>query len=1278
MKNLRRGERVGVWLACRTVARTAIRLSGLLAVLALALILGLPMAYAQTGQRVSGTVADPTGARVPGATVVLRNDASGTELKTTTDSSGFYLIDFVPVATYTLTASSTGFKTYVQTNIVIHPGTSVSADVTLQVGTKVETVEVKGTAVNLIPKSSGGMTPTISEAQIQNESTIGRDSLELLTLLPGVVGGTGTPGSISGGFNGAAGTGFQTVGGVGTEAINGFNVNGLRNDQNMVMLDNANTIDPGENGGFSVEPNMDMIQEFTVKMSGFEASQGGGGVIVEAVTKSGGSKIHGEGYYYARNAYLNANDWSNNQAKISKPASKFNYPGFNVGGPVRIPGTSFNKNNDKMFFFYGVEWQRQLADPGTQFRTVPTTNMRNGDFSELLNTKFCTTTSGVVTGGNYLGMPCLVTDPATGAHAPGNILPTNEVTAAGQELLAGTYVLPNYVDPSGSTNLAAHPLYPTNRIENTGRIDYNLTQNTRAFLRLAQNSDHEYYPYGLWASGLGDGWGGNVPRVSPVVGHDSGENASINVVTVINPTLTNEVQFNMGAINYPYKYADPSKMASSALLQVLPGVNWAKSSGGTDFTRSVEVPGVWNGQPPNSQTWGQGDEYNGIFGNKTTFEFTDNLTKVKGTHTLQFGFQMNHTRNDQNQANVNGSIWSNVGWAGVTTTGNVFGDLLDQSVYQWSQSTNDPDGMWRFWNYEWYAQDSWKVNRKLTVNYGVRFAYLPPWFEARGEVSTFNPAIWTAANDTNINDGVQVGSGYSLIQKAAYIPASLSSQFAGGLPPSGGFPAPPVTIEPRIGFAYDLFGNGKTVLRAGAGEYEERDQGNTIFGAAQNPPFVFSTSISSSSRYDPSAANPASTGFGYYATQDPYAAVGGISATMYDTHDHHGAENYSWNFTLDQDIGWKTILEAAYVGTVGRHLYIENIFSPVPLGAMFCTNPANASVCTSTADLQDPVPGASNSGTQNAYRHYKPFGAMDLLHHVSDSNYNGLQVTARRNVTHGLTLLTSYTYSKTLGYSGGYNGVVDPFDSKLNYGLATYSLPQMFNVSYIYQLPNAATKYFHGNKVAGGFLNGWQLSGITNYQSGAPQSMNGLGTINCYEPNAAGVLTQNAGLCGNFNANGVGWYGTPDRSLVYQMKFNPQKGVNFKGVGSQWFNPSALTLPQINQLGTTEQPQFLGPGSNNWDMTLFKSFKLGEQRRLEFRFASFDMFNRAQLDTPSQDGVPSANINFNLPANATTFSQGVASTVQNASTSCTSGNTVGCIMSKHGHREMELALKLYF
>jgi hypothetical protein len=325
-----------------------------------------------------------------------------------------------------------------------------------------------------------------------------------------------------------------------------------------------------------------------------------------------------------------------------------------------------------------------------------------------------------------------------------------------------------------------------------------------------------------------------------------------------------------------------------------------------------------------------------------------------------------------------------------------------------------------------------------------------------------------------------------------------------------------------------------------------------------------------------------------------------------------------------------------------------------------------------------PVAGASGSGVQNSFRYYKPFGAMDLLHHVSTSNYNGLQVMVRRNVAHGLTLLTSYTWSKTLGYSSAFNGVVDPFNSKLNYGLMAYSLPQMLNFSYIYQLPNAGTKYFRGNKVAGGILNGWQLSGITSYQSGSPQTYVGgsavTGTINCYE---GGV--ENAGLCSNFAASGAGWYGTPDRTLYPTILFNPQKGVNFKGVGSQWFNPASVTLPQINQLGTTEVPQFLGPASNNWDMTLFKSFKLDEQgRRLEFRVAAFNIFNRGQLDSPGQDSVANPNINWELPAGATSFSQGSASPVLNGSTTCSGGNTVGCILSKHGHREMELALKLYF
>ncbi len=1219
----------------------------LLVVLAVAFAFTVPTAFGQgTSGQVSGTVRDATGAVVPGATVVLRDESSGSQLKTTSNASGFYSINYVPPATYTLTVSSKGFKAYARSGIVVGPSAQLSADATLQVGATVQTVEVTSSAVNLIPKSTGGMTRTIDVKQIQNLSTVGRDAMELLTLLPGVVGGTGIPGAAGAGFaDFTSGSGFQVAG----AGINNFNINGLRNDQSMVKLDNSDIIDPGNNGGFTVEPNMDMIQEFSVKQSGFQASQGNSGIIVEAVTKSGGSKIHGEGYWYVRNSVFNANDWSNNFSGVAKPNSKFNYPGFNIGGPVRFPGTSFNKNNDKMFFFYGMELQRQLRDPGTQLKVLPTAAMRNGDFSGLWTAPNSTCTkdaNGNVTGGNFLNMPCIVNDMGTGAAAPGNILPPSQVTTDGQIMLNKTYLLPSqfYNDPTGDYNYVSHPSYPTNRIENTIRIDYNLTQNTRAFLRLAQNSDTEYYPYGLW-------WGSGIPRITPDRGHLSGETATFNVVQVINPTLTNEVEFSANANNFPWFAADPSKLTSAQLRTDLPGYNWLKGSGGSVFTRTMAVPTVWDGvDTTGSDNWtGSVDTLNGVFGNKTTFELSDNLTKVAGTHTLQFGADLLHTRNDQNSSNVQGRLWS-TNWGDGGNTGNIFGNILAQGFTNYDQTTNDVDGMWRFWNYEWYAQDAWKVTHKLTINYGARFAYMPPWYEARGKVASFVPQIWTTANDTNVNDGVQVGYGVKAAESQAFFPPSLVGKFQGGLPSSGGFPNPNIWIEPRLGFAYDVFGTGKTVIRLGAGIYEERDQGNTVFGAAQNPPFTFDASHNFSTNIN-------HTGGGYAAIQnfDPYGGTGGIAATAYDKTDKHGAGSYEWNFTVDQDLGHQTVMEVAYVGNVGRHLYIENQLGPIPLGGVW------------QPGTQILIPGAAAS--PDPYRHYKPFGAINLLHHVSASNYNSLQVTVRRNVTRGLTLLASYTYSKTLGYSSAFNGTVDPFNSRLNYGLQSYDRPQNLTISYVYQLPNMGAKYFSGNRWAGGALDGWQLSGITNYQSGGPIGI-GTGTLTC---------TGNTTLCGSdyFNGNWT-WYGTDGRSLAPLLLSNLQKGAGFKGVGTNWLNPSQVTMPAINNVGTREMPQMLGPGSNNWNLTLFKSFKLpGENRRLEFRAAAFDIFNRSQYDPPANT---SPNITVNVPSTATDFSNATFSTATNlaaAGKTCGGGN-FGCIADKHGHREMEFAIKLYF
>jgi carboxypeptidase family protein len=1197
---------------------------------------GLPSAFAQSSGRVSGTVHDQTGAVVPGASVILRDEASGTELKTVSDAQGFYSVEPVPPKSYTLTVQLTGFKTYSQRGLKVDPAARLNIEVSLQVGEKVETVEVTASGAQLTTTSSGAKTDVIGSKQIENLAIEGRNAMELLTLLPGVA---------NAGFNPEFGSNMG-------QGINQFNVNGLRTDQNSIRLDNADMIDPGNNGGMIIEPNNDMIQEFSVKTSSFEADQGGRAMIVEGVTKSGGSQLHGTAYYYMRQGALNANDWSNNQAGIPKPGSKFNYPGFNIGGPVRIPGSEFNKNNDKMFFFGFMEWQRQLPDFGTQLAVVPSKEMRQGDFSELLTNPACAGQS------RCLNMPKTVYDPAgfsswSNNPLPGNVIPSSAIDP-NTAIMLSQYPFPNYVDPKGQYNFAGNPLLPLNRDVQTVKVDYNLTEKSRMYVRLARNHDTQFYPWGLW-SGVGSGWTSNVPEPTPTVGNNLGESVALNFVNTISPTLTNEFQFNVSKLTLPNHYQDPSKLSKASLGFQFPGLTFQNSSvpgftNGRTYTGD-EVPQItdqwnfYNGGNPGTGRWGEGDVSNGIFADKTVFEFIDNLTKVHGTHQMRFGTAIERTRNDQNGGPVpEGMLITAENWGG-QTTGNSFGDILVNNFAAYSQGLPNNDGLWRFWNVEGYAQDSWKAARRLTLNYGARISWMQPWNEVRGLSTTFLASKYDPSQPTNFLNGIATGR---------------SGQVSNSV-----FANPKPIIQPRVGFAWDLFGTGKTVIRGGFGTYVSRDQGNTSFFMANAAPFTFSATVQ--------ATGGTLNSRGSYfldlpeiAATNPFSNLGNITLQAEDPTDNNQPQTYEWNFTLEQNVGLKTVVSASYVGNVSRHLYRQQDANVIQPGAMWVPGTTD---CCLNGDTNTPD-----------FRPYKPFGRISWSTHSDTANYNSLQVLVRRNVSKGLTLLGSYTWSKTLGYTNSFQGVTDPFDSHRSYGLLPWDYANILNLSYIYQIPNSAEKYFGNNKLAKGVFDNWQYSGIWHFTGGAPVFIANP-TINCVSDDP------NLNLCGNnnlfpgsrFQGSGVGWYGTPDL-LVFNTTnadgntvrpFINWKSSDFNHAGDHWFDANSVSLPGPGVFGTFETPTLRGPNTTNeWNMSLFKTFPWGENRRVEFRFENFNIFNYAHYDTSSATFNRTPIFEWHLPVGAKHFSDGY-STLANA-------NTLGVITSKRGHRELEFALKIYF
>jgi hypothetical protein len=1215
------------------------------------LCLTLPL-WSESSARLDGTVTDPTQAVVPGAKVVLTNVESGLKYETTTNGAGIFVFPFVSQGTYKMVVSKTGFTQASLTEISLHADDRRSVNVSLSVTGGEQNVEVSAAATAVPVVSTGAKAETLTSQEIQDLSAVGRNSLELMTLLPGVV--TNSRPEMSSATRGV--TGFK--------GVDGVSVNGQREDMNSYKLDGGNMLDLTGNNGNDVYPNMDMISEITVKTNSYTADQDNSPTVIIATTKAGTKNYHGEAYWYGRNAFFNANDWSSNNAGIKRPASTYNYPGFNIGGPLVIPGTNFNKNRDKLFFFFGTEYSMQKPDNGTVMAVVPSEKMLQGDFSEIVLSPTCLANPT----GRYLGQPCNIMDPLTGKTlAEQNGIITG-VTASGpgllKQLMGPNYAGPNYNDPTGQWNWASDIVRPQNTMLNVLRFDYNPNSKTQIFVRLARQSQKLYEDYGLYG-GPGSTWTSGVAEPTPTVSPYHSRSLSFNIVNVISPTFTNEFSFNTNGLWQPNHYQDPSLLSKANLGVTFTGVfpdavsptvpqisdGWKKHN---NFINQGGNPGT------SRQGVGNLDSALGAFYRQTVFQWSDNLSKVVGKHNLRFGGTIMRGRNDQNASDITeGLLVTCDGYGAGCSTGAEFSDIVTERFVQYTQNSDrNLYGRFRFSNFEWYAQDSWKVTPRFTLEYGVRWAFMPPWTEAAGVAAAFDPTIYDPARSSDPYDGLRIAAANPICGQG---PFPVCGSIPNGVVSAGH----PLT-QPRIGFAWDTFGTGKFVLRGGFGQYTQRDQGNSVYkGMIQNRPYNVQMQVS-----DWSARGMSLATIDAYGTSAG-AQIGNNIWTR-DLNDHHMPAIYEYNLTISTQLPKQLNLELSYVGSQSRHLLQAiDMNAPAP-GSMWLPGTHITQQWSWTADTP--------------FRPYPTFGQIDSISHSGNANYNSLQATLRRQVGHGLDLLATYTYGKDMGYSSYFEDLVDPFDKSHMYRPLEMDRTHLLSLAYMYHVPKLARGFLSDSKIARGALDGWMISGITRFTSGGPFTIQ-VPTVNCVgqEPNNP-CVDPSLGWLPNANPNGLNWqptsswFGTTAYGETYGMGYSvvhPQFTCNpvsssHDGLNKPWINVDCVTLPAFGEGGAWVEPYMKGPGYQNFDIAIMKSFMMGERKKLQFRLSMFNMFNHAQLNTPNN----TAQFNWNMPVGATDFSQGTPELL-NGTGGCANGQ-LGMICGKTGHREMELAVRFYF
>ena len=1079
---------------------------------------------------ISGVVLDGQKAAVPNAKVTLINQAQGATVREV-PSSGEGTFVFTPVlpGAYTLTVEASGFKKYSQQDITLYTGDKLGLPpVELVVGVVSDSITVEAEAVTL-QTASAERSGVLTGTQMKELALVGRNFVELMKTVPGV------------------------------SPDNTNSVNGQRSDSATFSIDGVTVMDTGSGwfSGFVV--NTDNIAEFKLLSNSQQAEFGrSSGMNVSVVTKSGSRDFHGTGYWFLRNEWLNANSWDSNYYGYPRAMYRYRTQGFNLGGPVYLPG-KFNSKRERLFFFAGLEFQRPRVVNPLVSRTVPTLRERQGDFS-------------LTHDGSGLAVP--IRNPlASGAPFAGNQIPQTQWHPLGDKVLK-YFPEPNQdgINPTFNHQYQFEPKYKYSN--DVYRIDYNISDSWRFYFRLIRSTTIQTLQY-------------TSIYISPV-DNPSGSIAGMgSLTTILSPTLTNEFSYGNSRNWFPLEPVSGSghlrSVSGLSLPALYPDANPAGVIAGMAFGGIPNPPNVlFSGFPYDNEN--------------PTVNWTDHLSKVFARHALKAGLfiESSFKRQSASVANNGTYVFSRDSANPGDTNWDFSNALLGN--FQYFQQANTPlKGYYMARNYEWYIQDNWRLRPNLTLDFGLRFVLIPNMYDQKNQLSGFNPAVFDPAQQVKLYLRAR---NPATGQIAAYHPVTgqyRPSTFIGAIVPGVGsadngivqagkdYPRSLIDdtglhLAPRFGLAWTPAGpSGRTVLRMGAGVFYERVQGNVTYPLGTNPPTI----------RVPAYYYGSFSTLGALTGTDFPALVGGVAR------DAKVPVVYNFNAGAQRQLPFRLLLDVSYVGSLSRHLSYQHPWNTPAWGSAWLpqyqdptvlTGPKFDGTTTLPVNFTRPYVGYGGAATG---------GSGQITIFGGSASYNSLQVSANRRMSSGLQVGLAYTWSKALGTaSSSFNSVVHPTNvRKAEYGVLTFDRTQILSFNYTYNLPA-----FKGHVVGRAILNGWQVSGITSLCSGAPGTLS-YGQVNVGATALNRMITGSEPMAPRVVLTGNPNLSPADRTLY------------------RWLDTSVVRPAVKGSQGMDSGPRTMrGPGVNNWDVSVFRKirFTSNEQRYVQLRFEMFNAFNHTQ------------------------------------------------------------------